>query len=128
MIRSLLVFITAALLCVATSYADTTIYCPYTMEPVYTYKHAIIKNEALRSYKITDFIPVKEDGWMIDLAHPVNYRNGVPLDGYDYWFWSRGLNLPKKNYGAYTFYVKDDEGNFEWRPWEVELHEFVVEE
>ncbi len=101
-------------------YAGTTIYCPSTKEPIYEYKYEITSDT---EFKTVDFTPTDPNGWQINMFRPINYKNGVPLDGYDYWFWSRGRPLPKKNFTTYTFLIKDNNGNFVWMPYKVDLEE-----
>lgn len=98
-----------------TSFAET-IYCPYTHKPVYEYNGELKENV---QFDRKDFTNIAEDADVINLSRPM-YK-GVPLDGFDYWFWERNLNYPAKPYQVLTFLVKDEEGNFVWKPYEVNL-------
>ena len=51
-------------------------------------------------------------------------KENAPLNGYKYWFWSRGRNLPVMAYNAETYLLKDKNGKFYWYPEEVDLHDF----
>lgn len=50
-------------------------------------------------------------------------KDNAPLNGYQYWFWSRGRNLPKMNYPAETYLIKMD-GKFVWHPYGLDLSDF----
>lgn len=47
-------------------------------------------------------------------------RDNAPLNGYKYWFWSRGRSLPKMAYQAETYLIKKN-GVYVWYPYEVDL-------
>jgi hypothetical protein len=48
-------------------------------------------------------------------------KDGAPLNGYKYWFWSRERKSPVMAFKAETYLVKDMNGEFHWYPEEVDL-------
>ena len=49
-------------------------------------------------------------------------KDSAPLNGYEYWFWSRNRPAPKMAYPAKTYLIKKD-GKFIWYPDNVDLHD-----
>ena len=101
------------------SHASIDIYCANCKEILYKYEGTLEHGSAILAkdfYPYGDIPkPVPED----DMLCP---KCGAPLNGYEFWFWSRGRPLPKMVYGAITLMTKEDE-NFIWKPYQVELED-----
>jgi hypothetical protein len=89
-----------------TVFADIPIYCPKEKIHLYDYlKDEIPKGELLKAW---DFKPVNENIPQPKESDPmVCPLCGAPLNGYEYWFWSRGRSLPRLIYPAFTFMTKN---------------------
>lgn len=98
----------------------TEIYCPLEKRLLYIYQYPF----SIYS-KITaeDFVAVEGVPQPIDGDRLVCPFDGVPLNGYEYWFYSRGRSLPKMVYAGVTLLSKDKNGNFVWVPYELDLEE-----
>ena len=95
-----------------------TIYSPITHVKVYEYVDNITKDTVFKS---SDFKCPEDDISYsfcrnFNLYHPVDYANGLPLDGFDFWAWEKGRSLPAKVYPIYTFLVKRKD-KFVWMPY-----------
>ena len=94
------------------------IYNPLTKEPVYDY------TGDFEDFKRDDFVclPPTEGFKCVpfNLQNPRDFLNGgIPLDGFDFWAWERGYNIPKKPYKIFSFMIKRD-GEFVWYPYSLE--------
>ena len=97
------------------------IYSPITHEALYEYQGVINEDTVFKS---DDFLCFKSDTpgkhcRQLNLFHPMDYTNNLPLDGFDYWAWERGYNIPNKPYKIYTFLVKRRE-QFVWVPYDID--------
>lgn len=100
------------------------IYCAHCKKHLYTTTYTI--DEAVKSnikVEAKDFIPM--DGVLKPFSGMkfVCPFDGAPLNGYEYWFWSRSRKEPVMAYHALTLYVKDKDGEFMWYPHKVDLHD-----
>jgi len=98
-----------------------TIYSPITKEALYEYQGIINKDTIFKS---GDFLCFKSDTAdsicrSLNLFHPMDYTNSLPIDGFDYWAWERGMSLPNKMYKVYSFLVKRRD-NFVWEPYNID--------
>ena len=98
-----------------------TIYSPVTKEAVYEYIGVITKDTVFKS---SDFRCFRSDTInsicrVLNLFHPMDYTNNLPLDGFDFWAWERGRSFPGKAYRIYTFLVKR-KGEFVWEPYNID--------
>lgn len=89
------------------------IYNPLTKESVYDY------NGDYQSFKNEDFKCVKEVCYPFNINQPKDIQNGILLDGFEFWAWERGYNIPKKSYMVFTFMIKQN-GEFIWYPYSLE--------
>jgi hypothetical protein len=99
------------------------IYCPEGKTAVYLYTGPVI--EASTEVKAEYFRPVDENVENPKETDPMNCPGtDVPLNGYEWWFWKRGRPLPKLTFpGAVTLLTKDEQGNFLWWPWELDIED-----
>ena len=101
-----------------------TIYSPITKQPLYEYSGVINENTVFKSsdfkcYGYDDITYSNDLCRRLNLFHPMDYTNSLPLDGFDYWAWERGHSLPAKPYKIYTFLVKR-RGQFVWEPYNID--------
>lgn len=117
------------LLSTSISYAGNQIFCPFCKKHLYDYKYDIqyafenkmpLKAENFTPLNGAPIIPLKTTQVHTFLKCP--YDN-APLNGYLYWFWERGLHEPTLFYPALTLLTIDQQGDFVWEPYEVELEE-----
>lgn len=104
------------ILCVSVASA-TDIYCPVCKRLLYT----TIEDIQFTPFEVEYFIPaegVPAPTLSDDFVCPFDKTQ---LNGYKYWFSSRGRELPVMRYPALTIYTKDKDGNFIWYPEEVVL-------
>lgn len=100
-------------------YANTDIYCPLKKEHLYTYTGDLKKlNESTEK----DFILVGTEEILVINDEMVCPFDKSYLNGYLYWFDSRGYSLPRMAYPAVTILTKVD-GEFVWLPWELNLED-----
>jgi hypothetical protein len=92
------------------------IYSPIDFEPLYEYEGEIAEDTVFKS---EDFSCLFSNCRKMNIFHPVDYVNNVPLDGFDFYAWERGWILPKKPYRINTFLVKEGE-EFVWKPYSLE--------
>lgn len=85
---------------------------------------------------VTIFFIIKEDGSLprcpkchksVNMDLGICPKDNAPLNGYKYWFWSRGRPMPKMAYPAETYLYKGKDGKFYWSPYEVDLSDFGSE-
>jgi len=108
------------------AFADVRIYCPNCKTHLYDY---VGSEEPLRTginLSASDFHSVI-DG-VID---PVDGDDTIcplcksPLNGYEYWFWSKKREVPRMAYSVLTFYIEDRVGNLKWYPFDLLLDEDI---
>lgn len=116
MIKYIILFLLLTIPCEA-----EIIYSPATKEPVYEYIGIINKDTVFKSSDFLCFISDTTNSICraINLFHPMDYTNSLPLDGFDFWAWERGRSFPAKAYRIYTFLVKR-EGKFVWEPYNID--------
>ena len=93
-----------------------------TKKHLYTYTG---KLEELNKSTKEDFIFV-EAKEIVSVTHSGRGELICPFDknylnGYLYWFASRGYSLPKMVYPAVTIMTKNENGDFIWLPYELNL-------
>ena len=105
--------------------ADIGIYCPKCHKHLYDYKkddiHLPPQGSLDNGLRAKDFVPT-------DISIPIPVENtrficpfdDAPLNGWEYWFWERGRDLPKMVYPAVTVMIKDKDGNLVWYPDDVD--------
>jgi len=112
------------LLSASTLEAITEIYCPSTRELAYYYLGDLFA--PVETFKDKPFL--QEDFLNLD-GTPVHGKSvcpktEVPINGFEWWFYKRGYNIPKIVYNSgYTFLTKDEEGNFVWKPYDLNISE-----
>lgn len=113
LIKYIILFLLFPIICSA-----ETIYSPITHVKVYEYVGNITKDTVFKSsdFKCPENDISYADCHSLNLYHPVDYANGLPLDGFDFWAWEKGRSFPAKVYPIYTFLVKR-KGNFVWEPY-----------
>lgn len=99
------------------------IYCPEGETAVYLYTGPVI--EPSTHVKAEYFTPVERNvPQPTEKDEMVCPGTDVPLNGYEWWFWKRGQPLPRLTFpGAVTLLTKDEQGNFVWWPWELNIEE-----
>ena len=123
MYKNAFIFLSFFLFC-SFSYADTgstDIYCTLTKKHLYTYTGDL---EELATSTDEDLIFVEAKSIVVKM-HSGNDElvcpfDGSYLNGYLYWFASRGYSLPRMAYHAVTVMTLVD-GEFVWRPYELNL-------
>lgn len=105
------------------AFADVPIYCPYTHKHIYNYKKdEIIAGDEL---KAENFEPADKDipEPIIFTIYAVCPICKAPLNGYLFWAWKKGQPIPKMFYPGVTLLTKDKEGNFIWKPYDINIKE-----
>ena len=93
------------------------IYCPHCKEHLYTYQGAEFPGNILPPRE--ELIKEYDVGRPRDFVCPFC---GAPLNGWEYHFWKKGMNLPKMRAKVHTVWIKTEDG-FEWYPYKLNLKE-----
>ena len=94
------------------------IFCPKCSRHLYDYHGELGSSPIVEA---SDFTAVDASRDPIDGDRMICEFDSAPLNGYEYWFWSRGRGKPRFAYGAVTLMTIDDNGEFVFKPYEVEL-------
>ena len=112
--------LTAGLILLTSCNQGEKVYCPECHKPLYVYQGEIPK--ILTEGDLKNLVPlggerVKSDK---DFICP---KDSAPLNGWKYWFWSRGRHEPVMAYPAETFMIKKGD-EFIFYPYDMNLGDF----
>lgn len=125
--RPVLLLTTAFLLLTTNVFADIKIYCPKCYRHLFNYVDNDIRKFHVEHLEVIPFT-YQEASELINKGifvanSPSDFTcsfDNAPLNGWKYWFWSRGLKEPRMAYPAMTVWTVVD-GKFRWYPDEVEM-------
>lgn len=104
--------------------AELEIFCPKCKKHLYNYRFDDIR--VLDGVFAEDFIPASNDIPQPDDKDPmVCPICSAPLNGYEFWFWFRGKDIPRFAFPAMSLYIRDKDGNFKWFPDDILMDEDV---
>ena len=101
--------------------ADMGIYCPLCKKHLYDYKGEVVSGKVIMA---SDFIPTEGVPQPKDTDRIICPFDSAPLNGWEYWFWSRQREQPTFAYQAVTLLTKEN-GEFKWVPEEVLMDEDI---
>lgn len=102
--------------------ADMEVYCPFCKEHIYNYKKdTIASNEIVAAEDFEGVGDILSPDDHDEMICPIC---GAPINGYEYWFWSRGYQPTRMVFPAVSLYFKNADGTFEWKPEEVDLEDY----